>query len=101
MRNKYERFYKEKKEPVILSAIEFKFFRTHGGLSNPINLIVRDLKKLDGMKEIKINELKSIPFSKERRSIVFINQNAQLLIEGIKNDKEIQFMKGLLEIIQF
>jgi len=100
MKNVYGEFNCKIKEPILLSALEFKFFRRTEGITAPINLVSQDIQKLLQLETIKVGaEQEIIPFAQERRLIVFITENVKSLETEIISNEFIKKNSHLLTVV--
>ncbi len=87
--SKYEQFYKETKENILLYALEFKYFRIgYEGAKYPIISIAQDVEKLKNIKSFKLDFMKNeLPFSNKILSLVFIGDKNKKIIKEYGIDK--------------
>lgn len=73
--NKYEEFYIAYDEPILLYALEFKYYRqAYVGTVLPKKEISYDIAKLKLLENIKIKGKSPIPFCKNANVLIFFNQ---------------------------
>ena len=99
----YEKFYTETNEPVLLSAVEFKYVKvSYIGIVTPIRGIIQDLKKLEALNPLpKEYSPKRIPFAKHLLAIMFINQKSNLDEAKILANKEVKKQKDILDVVRY
>ena len=103
MIEKYEEFYTQTKETVLLSAVEFKYYKsTASGTVTPIKNIYQDIMKLEALKLLpKEYSPKRIPFAEHLLAITFINKKSNLDEEIILTNKEIEKRKEILDVVRY
>lgn len=80
----YENFQRETNEPILIYALEFKYFRhTVSGTKNPIEEIKYDLEKLKIMgnltnEEVDLGLSTKLSFCANTRSLIFIRNDEEL-----------------------
>jgi hypothetical protein len=88
----YEKFAIEKKESILLYAVEFKFFRhEEGGDKNQKKLIELDIQKLNLLTKVQIHN-SNIPFCENSLTICFVEKDVKKklreTIERMKDECE-------------
>jgi hypothetical protein len=84
----YELFQKEYNEPILLFALEFKYFRhSYAGTKYPQKEIIYDKEKLKLLQKIKINEA-LIDYCSNVLSLVFIGHRLKNNFDKIKEKTE-------------
>jgi hypothetical protein len=83
--HKYEQFYEDNRESVLLYALEFKYFRaSYEGIKHPIISVRQDVEKLKSTKSFKLKFMKNeLPFSDKILSLVFIGEKNKNIIHDI------------------
>tara|TARA_B100001939_G_C16883878_1_gene592169 strand:- start:342 stop:1022 length:681 start_codon:yes stop_codon:yes gene_type:complete len=99
--NIYNRFYSDTNEPILLYAIEFKYFRGgYEGTKYPIIAVKQDLEKLNSLKQLKFGtRQQQIPFTQNVRSKIFFENNCSKIIDKINLDPIFKNYQNMFDII--
>lgn len=93
----YDKFTNQNNEPILLAAVEFKFYRhAYDGIKSSLKGIIQDSEKLKLLIDYKVGN-SGIPFVKKVFPTVFIGKRCGILVDAI--DKTVGIDKNICKVI--